>query len=223
MSANIDVKGPKLVTQSEYARSRQQRGLSGGSKQAVNQAVQAGRISTIGPDALIDPAVADIQWAQNSRGRVAAPRVAPAPQQAPGAALAGPQQALPGAEGAGALAEAPAAPVAPAAAGAPVDPSRATYQDARARREVADALRSELDVEKAAGRLVSKESMARGVHDAFQVLRDRIMAVPRSAAPGVVGMVDVREIELHMTRALREAFDGFEQQMLATIESRLRT
>ena len=53
----------ELLTISEYAR---QRGVS---QQAVSKAVKAGRITTIEKDGkkLIDPEVANIQWAKNTR------------------------------------------------------------------------------------------------------------------------------------------------------------
>lgn len=53
-----------LISQSEYAK---QRGIS---REAVRQAVAAGRINLI--DGKIDPAVADIQWAANTRNPKAA-------------------------------------------------------------------------------------------------------------------------------------------------------
>ena len=50
-----------LITPTAYARHR------GCDEKAVRKAIAAGRISTI--DGKIDPAVADIQWAQNTRAR----------------------------------------------------------------------------------------------------------------------------------------------------------
>jgi hypothetical protein len=62
----------KLITQSEYARHR------GCSPVAVLKAIRSGRITTVERDGQtwIDPDVADIQWAKNSRPRV---RNLPAP------------------------------------------------------------------------------------------------------------------------------------------------
>jgi hypothetical protein len=55
----------QLVTVSEYARRR------GCDEKAVRKAIEADRITTIERDGkrLIDPAVADIQWAKNTRAR----------------------------------------------------------------------------------------------------------------------------------------------------------
>ncbi len=58
---------PDLMTYAEYAGHRKAKGLSGGTGQAVAKAVQSGRISLI--DGKIDPDVADIQWAANTRKR----------------------------------------------------------------------------------------------------------------------------------------------------------
>lgn len=52
-----------LISQAEYARHREC------SRAAVTQAVKEGRINLI--DGKIDPAVADIQWAANTRSKIA--------------------------------------------------------------------------------------------------------------------------------------------------------
>ncbi len=56
----------RLLTQAAYARHR------GCSRQAVLQAVAAQRITTFGPDKLIDPELADAQWQRNTRARAQA-------------------------------------------------------------------------------------------------------------------------------------------------------
>ena len=53
-----------LLKQAEYARHRHC------SREAVRNAVASGRITTFGPDKLIDPVLADAQWARNTRVRV---------------------------------------------------------------------------------------------------------------------------------------------------------
>lgn len=59
----------KMMGLREYARHREASGLPGTTLRAVQKAVESGRISTI-PDAKgktkIDPAVADIQWSNNT-------------------------------------------------------------------------------------------------------------------------------------------------------------
>lgn len=69
---------PKLLNLSEYARHR------GVSRTAVHRAVQDGRISILMEEGkqLIDPVVADIQWANNTRSRApAGDSQPPAPPQ----------------------------------------------------------------------------------------------------------------------------------------------
>jgi hypothetical protein len=60
------------LTQAQYATHR------GCSAVAVHKAIKQGRITTF-EDGTIDPEVADIQWAKNSRARV---RTTPAPTPA---------------------------------------------------------------------------------------------------------------------------------------------
>ena len=71
----------QLLTKSAYARHR------GCDEKAVRKAIAEGRISTI--DGKIDPEVADIQWARNTRARADSRRAGTvdpaASQSAPGA------------------------------------------------------------------------------------------------------------------------------------------
>lgn len=61
-----------LVTQAEYARHR------GCSRESVRKAVATGRISAFGPEQRINVALADTQWAQNTRPRAAPGRASAA-------------------------------------------------------------------------------------------------------------------------------------------------
>ena len=64
-----------LVTPTAYSR------LRGCDEKAVRKAIQAGRISTI--EGMIDPKVADIQWAQNTRARAGSRQSTTPPATAP--------------------------------------------------------------------------------------------------------------------------------------------
>lgn len=204
--AKVD-SGPQLVTQAEYARMR------GVSKEAVRKAVLAGRISVIGDKKLLDPKVADIQWQQNSRARVTT-KPQQAGQDAAGAPIAPPA-------GGDAIQPAESAPAADSAASRPGSLSAEPgYNEARTRRELAEAHKAELEAAKMSGRLVERDKVERAVRDMFQALRDRVMAVPRRTAPAVVGLAEVREIETKMTTDLRGAFAAFEEQALDTIRAR---
>lgn len=137
----------KLMTQAEYAAHR------GCSAVAVHKAVKAGRISLIGDK--IDPAVADIQWAANTRARQR--NVGTAPQSAPD--LVGQAESAP-----------PPADDRPPAQPPAASPTADTgYNAARARREIAEAEQAEIDLKKAKGELVAWEDVARG---GFEVGRD---------------------------------------------------
>lgn len=174
-----------LISQAEYARRR------GVAKSAVAKAVKEGRITLI--DGKIDPAVADIQWAQNTRARADAGR--PASEQAEG------------------MGDAPQAannsPQAPDSASTAKD----DYQALRVRREIAAVEREERENAREAGLLVSRSAVRTAVFDAFRALRDEILSAPQRAAPAVIGLGDSRDIERVFTDELRKAFTNAEKRM----------
>lgn len=182
-----------LISQAEYARRR------GVAKSAVAKAVKEGRITLI--DGKIDPAVADIQWAQNTRARADAGRPASDSGEVMGDA---PQAAN-------------NAPQAPDSAPTAKD----DYQTLRVRRETAAVEREERENLKEAGLLVSRSAVRTGVFDAFRALRDEILSTPQRAAPAVVGLGDTRDIERVFTDELRKAFENAEKRMRAFMPSRL--
>ena len=182
----------QLLTVSAYARQR------GCDEKAVRKAIAENRITAI-PAAdgrrRIDPAVADIQWAQNTRARADSGRTA----------LAAPV----GSGGSGVMAsDAPGAPESGASADQP------SYSDYRARTEKATAERAERENMREAGRLVENDRVKRGIYDSYRALRDAAMAVGQRAAPRCVGMGDARDIEHVISDELRKAFEGWEQRML---------
>lgn len=161
--------------------------LRGCTPTAVSRALREGRI-TADKAGRIDPAAANEQWAQNSRARgdSAPAQIAAAPSQPP---------------------DEPAPPA---------PEVTVTYADARARRERAAAEREELELAKAAGRLIDREMATKAVFEAFRGLRDRVMAVPRRCAGAVVGL-DVRETEAAIAEELRKAMGPDEAQFLAVL------
>ncbi|EJL77346.1 hypothetical protein PMI15_04668 [Polaromonas sp. CF318] len=156
---------PNLLTQAEYARSRKARGLSGGSRESVRKAVDEKRISVFGPDKLISAELADSQWERNTRSRMS-------PQAQAGAtpdmlAGASPVQT-----------DAPAAP-------APVAPATALpdgYTAARARREMADAETSEIQLKKLRGEILITADVARAGFEVGRDLRDAMESSVNSLA-----------------------------------------
>lgn len=174
-----------LISQAEYARRR------GVAKSAVAKAVKENRITLI--DGKIDPAVADIQWSQNTRARADAGR--PASEQG---AVMGEQASTPE--------NAPQAPESGA-------PAKDDYQALRVRREMAAVEREERENAKEAGQLVDRTKARQGTFDAFRALRDDIMNAPQRAAARVVGMNETREIEHVFVEELRKAFDIAEKRL----------
>lgn len=185
----------QLLTVSAYARHR------GCDEKAVRKAIAENRITAI-VDASgkrrIDPAVADIQWAQNTRARADSAR-AVAPSSVVG---------VPAAPGVGvaAIGEPPADPATP--------DGQPSYADYRARTEKATAERAERENMREAGKLADTAQVKRGIYDSYRALRDAAMAVAQRSAPRCIGMGDARDIERVISEELRKAFEGWEQRML---------
>lgn len=171
---------PTLLTQAEYARHRKARGLPGSSRVAVHKAVNEGRISLIGDK--IDPGVADIQWEQNTRARVSPQASATTP-----ATTAAPADDL--------VAQAAADP--PAAAAAADKPAAVDngYTGARARREIADAEKAELETAKLRGAMVMREDVDRAIFEIARELRDRLTASARRIAAEVASLATAEACE----------------------------
>lgn len=185
----------QLISKAAYARHR------GCDEKAVRKAIAEERITLI--NGKIDAAVADIQWAQNTRARADSRRTVALPGLGEG-------------QGASAASDAPAGPDSRPGAQVP----ETGYQDYRARREKADAERAERENEKEAGRLIVRDTTERAIFDAFRALRDRVMASAPRTAPKLIGMADVRETERVIADELRKAFEGWEASMLERLPAR---
>lgn len=159
----------KMLTQAEYARSRKDRGLSGGSREAVRKAVDEGRISAFGPDKLIDQELADLQWARNTRARISADATVQADLVAT-PAVDTPEPAF-----------APASAQPPAAKGGATAPDPG-YVSLRARREAADAERAEIETAKLKGSMVMRDDIDRAMFAISRELRDQLSACSRRIA-----------------------------------------
>lgn len=182
----------QLLTIAEYARHR------GCDEKAVRKAIKENRITAI-PDERgrnrIDPAVADIQWAQNTRARADSGRHA---AQQPLAGVQAPADAENGS----------AAPES-----APTDPAKAAYHDTRALTEAENLRQKRRENMVAERQLTEVVKVRRTVFDAFRVLRDRCLTVPQRAAPRCIGLADAREIERVIAEEVRGAFAHWEEQM----------
>lgn len=181
----------QLMSKAAYARHR------GCDEKAVRKAIAEGRISTI--DGKIDPEVADIQWAKNTRARADSKRTA-----AGGATDAG----SPLLDGEGAASGPESAPGAPASPG---------YADYRAMREKADAEMAVRANLKDAGLLVERAQVQRGTFDVVRAFRDSVMVIGQRAAPRCIGLADSREIEHVIVDETRKALEGFDARMAAML------
>ena len=171
-----------LMTVSEYARYR------GCDEKAVRKALAEDRIQRVGAEKrCIHPAMADLDWAANTRARADSARK-------PGATP------TPGAR-----------PPPPQAPGADAEPG---YNDHRARREKAEADRSEVLAIRAQQLVLLRDGAERATFDAFRGLRDAAFQAMRDAAPKLREMKESREIQLALEAELRTAFAGFEEQSL---------
>lgn len=178
----------ELITQAEYARRR------GVAKSAVAKAVAEGRITLI--NGKIDPAVADIQWAQNTRARADSGRAMAPVAQDGGAPLPAAETPATGPD---------------SASGAP------GYADYRAMREKADAEMAVRANLKDAGLLVERAHVQRGTFDVVRAFRDSVMVIGQRAAPRCIGLADSREIEHVIVEETRKALEGFEDRMAALL------
>jgi len=178
----------ELITQAEYARRR------GVAKSAVAKAVRESRITLI--DGKVDPAVADIQWAQNTRTRADSGRATTGNAS---------DATLP-------IADASAAPSGPDAS-----PAAPGYADYRAIREKAEAEMAQRANAKDAGLLVERTRVERGMFDVVRALRDAVMAIGQRASPRCIGLADARDIEHVITDETRKALEGFEARLAALL------
>lgn len=167
-----------LMTVAEYARHR------GCDEKAVRKALAEGRVTRHAEGRrCIDPEVADIQWAKNTRARGDSTRRA-ADQQQGGAT-----------------------PPAGGKTGGSDD-----YSDHRARRERAEADRAELLALREQEKVLLREPSERAVFDAFRALRDDAFQAMRDAAPKVREVTEVREIARVLEEQLRTAFENFDRK-----------
>lgn len=173
-----------LLTPTEYAAHRKAAGLPGGTKQAVAKAIDEGRIGLI--NGKLHPAIADAEWAKNTRTRVS-----------PQASAGGGEAELP-------LAETGAATPDPSpTADAPAMPRDADYTAARARRERADAESAELELQRKKGLVVLREDVDRAFFEMFREVRDRLAATAKRTAAEVSSLTAAEACETVIEREHR--------------------
>ncbi len=171
---------PELITPAEYSRRR------GVSKEAVSKAIEKGRITTIPGEngrKLIDPEVADIQWAKNTDPLQSQRANAPKGDRAPGVGGSS------------------------ASGGGIGDDSGSAYWDARTLREQSEAAIADMKRRQMEGDLVERKRVEEASMRLGRMLRDAVLGVPTKLAPEVSHLSDTWEIEQRLTSALRQVLD----------------
>ena len=79
---------------------------------------------------------------------------------------------------------------------------------------------AELKLAQMAGRMLEKEPSIKAAETVFRQLRDAYMTVGRSVAPELVGLQDVRQIEVLINAEMRRTFERFEKMVVAKVEGR---
>lgn len=175
-----------LLTQAEYARSRKARGLPGGSREAIRKAVEANRISSFGPDKLVDQQLADAQWERNTRARVCTPGDVGVSEQV-------------------SIDQVIDLPLSHAdnqtsAAKPLADPG---YMEYRIRSERANAEEKEINVAKLRGAMVMRQDVDRGMFEGSREIRDHLTASARRIAAEVASLTSAEACESIIDREHR--------------------
>jgi hypothetical protein len=106
----------------------------------------------------------------------------------------------------------PAAPPADSA-GPPGEETAMSYDEARRRREVAEATLAELRLAEQAGTLVLREAINRTLFLAARVMRDQMLAIAPRLAASLGPVTDPKLIELRIADEVRVALRAFAQQL----------
>lgn len=180
------------LTISQYARHR------GCDEKAVRKAIAEGRITAIEVDGKrrIDAAVADIQWAQNTRARADSGR------RGSGQAGAG---------------RGPKGGRDDDERGGDDGDDREDYNTHRTRRERVELERAELELAKLKKTVLDREPALQAIFTRFRELRDAGLVLGRRIAPVVAPLSDEREIRVQIDRAVSEVFDTFARRTLQTL------
>lgn len=156
------------------------------SKQAGYQAVKRCAIPVV--DGLVDVEVADMLYERRTRARVNTRRPPP-----PGVA--------------------PASDMGSSERG-PIDPA-VSYDEARRRRETAEAKLAELKLAELAGTLVLRDQVNRAIFGASRVMRDQLLAMAPRLAATLAPITDAKTIEQRIDDEIRVALRAFAQQLRA--------
>lgn len=82
---------------------------------------------------------------------------------------------------------------------------------------MAEAEQAEIKLQQMAGKLIDKDRALKGVEAVFTELRDSLMGAPGRAAPQLVGLADVRQIEVVIAAEIRQSFEDFEARVMRAV------
>lgn len=181
----------KLMTQAEYSRHREC------SREAVRKAIESGRITTFGPDKLIDPVLADAQWQRNTRPR--APVVTPSSSGVPAAKNAVDRPVASGTD--------PGAP----AYGGGFGNDGGSYEEARTRRELAEASIAEMKQAEMEGMLIRADAVRAAWAAKISGARDALLQIPSRVAPVLAAETDLVAVTALLEGELRQALSELSQ------------
>ena len=168
-----------LMTQAQYADHRKV------SRAAVSHAVTKGRISLI--DGKIDPVVADIQWAQNTRARAPS---SPASEA--------------GAPGARSDAAGSAGKVSTGSSSSD-DGDADGYWQSRGRREAAEAELAELKLAEQRGNLIQVKAVESVLSNALAGMREHLLQVSSRLAPLLANESDGFKVQALLDTEINQA------------------
>jgi phage terminase Nu1 subunit (DNA packaging protein) len=83
----------------------------------------------------------------------------------------------------------------------------ADYEDAKARKAMAEAELAELDLAQQRHELMTVEVAEKTLGEAFQRIRGQLLALPRRLAPDVVGVQTLPEANARLTKAIAEVLE----------------
>lgn len=164
-----------LLNQAQYAEHRKRRGLPGATAMAVSKAVHSRRITI--QNGLIDPAVADIEWARNTRAIPIKPTTespaAAQPELSPAARFLASQPPAPG-----------------------------TLAHAQLVHETAKAREAGLRAQRLEGTVVSKKDVEATWSQFITGIRSLFLLLPDDVAPRIAPVTDVLECRDILMRAV---------------------
>lgn len=88
------------------------------------------------------------------------------------------------------------------------------YSDHRTRQAKVEADLAEIELAKAQGKILDRESSLRAIFTKFRELRDDAAGLGRRLAPQLVAMSDEREMRIAIDREMRLVFESFSKRQL---------